>query len=173
VASTDRSETRPVAPLLAADVVIQPWLAVDPGQGWECLVAGGSECAASILILEAEEDVGGLAMREIFLARLSRRVPTLPGRGMIRRSAAPWLFSLPATSTGGAQTYFDSLRNKTRRPRQWKTSDYRERLGRSSLLARQRRPRSGLSFARAVLSARKLAGVSCLSAAIVSALLFL
>jgi hypothetical protein len=108
VASTDRSETRPVAPLLAADVVIQPWLAVDPGQGWECLVAGGSECAASILILEAEEDVGGLAMREIFLARLSRRVPTLPGRGMIRRSAAPWLFSLPATSTGGAQTYFDS-----------------------------------------------------------------
>jgi hypothetical protein len=67
VASTDRSETRPVAPLLAADVVIQPWLAVDPGQGWECLVAGGSECAASIVIPAAEEDVGGLAMREKFL----------------------------------------------------------------------------------------------------------
>ena len=59
MASTDRSETRPVAPLVAADVVIQPWLAVDPGQGWERLVAG--------VIPAAEEDVGGLAMREKFL----------------------------------------------------------------------------------------------------------
>jgi len=75
----DRSETRPVAPSLAADVIIQPWLAVDPGQGCECLVAGETECAASIVILAADEDVGGLAMRGKFLAWLSRLMLTMAG----------------------------------------------------------------------------------------------
>jgi hypothetical protein len=60
-------------------VIIQPWLAVDPGQGCECLVAGETECAASIVILAADEDVGGLAMRGKFLARVSRLMLTMPG----------------------------------------------------------------------------------------------
>jgi hypothetical protein len=129
------SETQSVAPLLAADVIIQPWLAVDPGQGWECLVAGGTECAASIVILSADEDVGGLAMRGKFLARLSRLVLTLPGPRHDPPPGGPMAFSVPAMSTGGAQAcYFDSPRNKTRRRRLWKTSDYRELLGRSSAL---------------------------------------
>ena len=85
------------------------------------------------MIPAADEDVGVLAVRGKFLARLSRLVLTVPGPGMICRPAAGRPFSLPAMSTGGAQTcFFNRLRNKTRRPRQWKTSGTRERLARSS-----------------------------------------
>ncbi|MDQ6704202.1 MAG: hypothetical protein M3Z96_14510, partial [Pseudomonadota bacterium] len=73
-------------------------------------------------------------MRGKILARLARLVLTLPGPRHYLPPGDPWVFSLPASSTGGAQTCcFNSLRNKTRRQRQWKTSD-RERLARSSAL---------------------------------------
>jgi hypothetical protein len=47
-------------------MIIQPWRAVDPGQGCDCLVAGGTECAAGIVIPAVDEDVGGLAVVENF-----------------------------------------------------------------------------------------------------------
>ncbi|MDQ6868253.1 MAG: hypothetical protein M3178_07570 [Pseudomonadota bacterium] len=116
-------------------MIIQAWRAVDPGQGCEGLVAGGTECAAGIVIPAADEDVGGLAVGGIFLARLSGLVLGVPGPRHDLPPGAPWLFNLPATSTGGAQTcFFNSLRNNTRRRRQWKTSGNRQRLGRSSAL---------------------------------------
>ena len=117
----------------AGGVIIQPWRAVDPGQGCECLVAGGSECAAGIVIPAADDDVGGVDARGIILARLARLVRTVHGPGMICPPATAWVFSLPAISTGGAQTCcLNRRRNKMRRKRQWKTSGYRERLARSS-----------------------------------------
>jgi len=62
-------------------------------------------------------------------------VLTVPGPRHDLPPGRNWLFSWPAMSTGGAQTcFFNSLRNKTRHRRQWKTSGTQERLGRSSAL---------------------------------------
>jgi hypothetical protein len=119
----------------AGGVIIQPWRAVDPGQGCECQVAGAPECAAGIVIPAADEDVGGVAVRGKILARLARLLQTAPGARHDLPPATPWVFSLPAIGTGGAQRCsFNSPRDKTRRWRQWKTLDYRERLARSSAL---------------------------------------
>jgi hypothetical protein len=84
----------------------------------------------------ADEDVGGLAVGGKFLTRLSGLVLRVPGsRHDLPPGRPHWLFNLPVTSTGGAQTcFFNSLRNNTRRRRQWKTSGNRQRLGRSSAL---------------------------------------
>jgi len=154
----DRSETRPVAPSLAADVIIQPWLAVDPGQGCECLVAGETECAASIVILAADEDVGGLAMRGKFLAWLSRLMLTMAGPRHDPPPGGPMALQL----AGDEHRRRPDSTARGIRPGAGVNGRLRtieSAWDGPALLARQRRPHSGMPFARAVLSARKLAGV--------------
>jgi len=147
---------RPVAPLLAANVIIQPWLAVDPGQGWECLVAGGTECAASVVIPAADADVCGLAMRGKFLARLSRLVLTLPGPRHDPPSDGPMALQL----AGDGHRWRPDL--LLRQPEQDPAPASMEDFGLPRALGTIQRSwrgsggaKAGTPFARAVLSARK------------------
>ena len=134
-------------------MIIEPWRAVDPGQGCECLVAGGPECAANIVIPAADDDVGGAAVRGKILAWLARLVRTVNGPRHDQPPTTAWVFSCrrsaPAAPRLAASTACGTRCGASVNGRHRTTESTWHR---PALFAGQRRCQGAMPFASAVFN---------------------